>query len=295
MRKVWQFPASKAVRLVGFCLLFPFLLYSQGRPGGGGSYYDVPNISESDAAQILERFRHMRLENDFSVRFLLKHLPRRGDMLVREGRMWGTYTPEGPVSLFEIFPRTLDERSRFLLVRNGRDPKVWLSESPEQPFREVPPADWFKPLVDGFLYSAFDAMMPFIYWPDARYRESKRVLGRRVHVYRLPTPDSIRELFPDLDRVEMALDAQFDALIQASLIGRSNNRPLRSFNVLSFKKIGEQYIVGSTEMREETSRDRTLLEITDAILNIRLPHELFETEGLPRTVEIPVSEYTPVR
>ncbi len=294
MRKTCQFQASKAALLIGFFLLLPVVLFAQARPGGGG-HFMVPNIPESDAMEILERFRHLHLEDDFSVKFLLKHLPRRGDMLVRTGRMWGTYTEEGPLNLFEIFPLGEKERSQFLLVYNGRNPKVWWSESPDQPLREIPQTDWFKPLIDGFLYSPFDAMMPFIYWPEARYRESKRILGRRTHVYRISAPEEFQKLFPDILRVEMALDAQFDALIQASVIGVNSERALRSFSVLSFKKVGEQYIVGSTEMREESSRDRTLLEITDAILNIQLPRELFEGDTLPRVVEIPAGDYTPVR
>src|SRR5690606_18339339 len=108
-------------------------------------------------------------------------------------------------------------------------------------------------------------------------------------------PEEFQKSFPDILRVDMALDAQFDALIQASVVSVNDERPLRSFNVLSFKKVGEQYIVGSTEMREEISRDRTLFEITDAILNIQLPAELFHGDGLPRVVDIPASEYIPVR
>jgi hypothetical protein len=294
MQKSSQFQASKLALLIGFFLLLPVTLFAQGRPGGGG-HFMVPNIPEADAMEILERFRSLRLEHDFSVKFVLKHMPRRGDMLVRTGRMWGSYTEEGPVSLFEIFPLGEKERSQFLLVRNGRNPRVWWSESPDQPLREIPPADWFKPLIEGFLYSPFDAMMPFIYWPDARYRESKRLLGRRTHVFRIPAPEEFRKQFPDILRVELALDAQFDALIQALLIGNDSERALRSFNVLSFKKIDEQYIVGSTEVRDEIRRDRTLFEITDAILNIQLPAELFHGEGLPRVVDIPASEYIPVR
>lgn len=245
--------------------------------------------------EILERFRGLGLEHDFSLNFVLKHLPRRGDEIQRQGRMWGTFTPEGPITLFEIYPQDDQGESIFLLVRNGVDPKVWRTDSSQKPLVPVMENEMFEPLIEGFLYSAFDAMMPFIFWTDATYKESKRVLGRRAHLYELNAPASFIASFPEIRRVEMALDAQFDALLQASVIGEGSSRPLRSFNVLSFKKAGEQYLVGVTEMREEISRDRTLLEVTSAALNIRLPEEMFEGDQIPRYPDIPMEHYIPVR
>lgn len=279
-----------------FCCLTPLSVHGQGRPGGGGSsHFAVPNIPQEEAKEILERFRGLGLENDFSLNFYLKHLPRRGDEIRRQGRLWGTFTPEGPITLFEIYGVTEQHGSSFLLVRNGVNPQVWWSDSADQPLELVPEEEMFKPLIEGLLYSAFDAMMPFIFWQEASYRESKRVLGRRAHIYEMQAPESFRANYPDIRRVDMALDAQFDALLQASVIGEGSSRPLRTFNVLSFKKAGEQYLVGETEMREETSRDRTILEVTSAALNIRLPKEMFEGNQLPIYPEIPVDHYISVR
>lgn len=294
MRKTLVCKAWVALFVVVTGLVVPWTLSGQGL-GRGGGFYDVPNLSASEAREVLERFRGLGLANDFSFLFELRHLPRRGAEQRREGRLWGTFTPEGPRTLFEIFPEEGETGSIFLLVANGREPRLWVARGADQDLEELGVADFVQPLVPGFGYTAFDAMMPFIFWPEAEYRESRRILGRRAHLYRMHPPEGFREQVPWLGRVEMALDYQFDALLQVRTMDAESGEAIRSFSVLAFNRVGEETIVGQVELRDLVTRDRTIFQVTGAVMNVLFPEEVFEGGHPPMIPQIEFEQYQPLR
>lgn len=66
------------------------------------------------------------------------------------------------------------------------------------------------------------------------------------------------------------LDPQYHALVQAEQLGEGE-RVLKSFRVVSLRKIGENWIVRSVELRDEATRNKTRFFVTAAALGLIFP------------------------
>ena len=158
----------------------------------GGS--TVETVSPERAAEILSEFRNQRLAGDFSFKFELEHLPRRGRTTLFAGQIWGTWQHSRPVLRVHLRPVTGDLHAAAvsMLSRNGPTPKIWtMRENPGiEPTgpQEVTGGDLLEPILDGMLYSPFDLQMPFIYWPEYEFEGRGRKKGREALVFRMLPP-----------------------------------------------------------------------------------------------------------
>jgi hypothetical protein len=76
--------------------------------------------------------------------------------------------------------------------------------------------------------------------------------------------------------------------MQTELINPAG-RIVKSFSIVSLKKVGEQYLPKQADYRNEVTRDKTRFQLTAAALNLRLPAAVFEPAKLPVAVEAPAS------
>ena len=67
---------------------------------------------------------------------------------------------------------------------NGREPKFWIKDSNDSKVRPISLLDSLKPLVEGMNQTAFDLLMPFVFW-DGEYEASGKVAGRPAHLFSL--------------------------------------------------------------------------------------------------------------
>lgn len=235
---------------------------------------------------MLERMREARFAGDFIFEFELRHLPRRGEATLYRGTLFGTWTAAGRLTRVHIDP--VPEKDGMvapgvgpirLLIHNGPDPWVvrWESE------KEVPVllkgAALFEPVIPGLTYTPFDLQMPFLYWEEDTYEGADRVKGRPAQIFRMKPPADIQNARPELDSVRLAIDEDYLALLRVELLGEDGDA-LKSFRILNFKKVMEEWVVKSIDLVDEESRDKTRFRVLSAAMGLDLVDSNFEAGRL---------------
>lgn len=236
-------------------------------------------------AEIMAQFRSLGLPGDYYLEFDLEILPRAGERSVVAGQMWGTHLREGPA-----FRAQLNSPDGVLLDRllghNGPDPQSWRwnSEAPDGHER-LDPSTLLDP-IGGTSLSMFELQMPFIHWPDFVYEGTDQVRGRAVQSFLMYPPNDFAEAHPEIQGVRLHLDAKFSALMQAVFLGLAEE-PRRKLTVMDLKKLGDQWIVKTIDVRDEKTRDKVRFKVTAAKLDLEFTPGLFEPTGLLTAVGRP--------
>lgn len=278
--------------LVVFCItLLPSSLEAQSRryrPPVRYAQFTKPD--QAEGRKILEDFRRLGVDGDYYIEFDLRFLPRRGDTRrVTGGRLWGSRNETGPISRVEL-PVVAGGAPRRLLVQNGPLGAVWSSDaqggSAPAPGLDAPTL--FDPIAETNL-TTFDLQMPYLYWDDFVFEGLAPVRGRPAHVFLLYPPDDIAALNPELAGVRVFLDTQFGALVQSQQLGEEE-RVLKTLSVLDLKKIDDQWMVKTIDLRDETTRDKTQFIVTGAALGLDFSAVLFDPAGLAAPVTPPPAD-----
>ncbi|HVU34148.1 MAG TPA: outer membrane lipoprotein-sorting protein [Opitutaceae bacterium] len=239
-----------------------------------------PNAAE--VGQILDRFRNSGWFG--YIEFDLHALPRRGDETVYHGRLWGGRDDEGPVSRIEVVDQH-GATHRFLL-QNGQHAAVWRLNGDK--VERVAGSALFDPLIPGVEVTAFDMQMPYLYWPGVKVGAVTRIRGRPAYEFVFPAPPSISDLQLGIALVRAYFDAQFSAPVQTELADAQ--RVLKTTSLLDLKKVGEQWIPKSFDIRNEVTRDKTRFEVTAVALNLRFPPTVFTPTALTQPVAPPAAD-----
>lgn len=279
-------PPSPLPRLLTWaCLICLFASALDARPGEadtGPSRIDPLNAAEAQA--FLERLRTQRLQNDFIFEFVFVHLPHRGDSRMYQGELWGAWHHGTPVLRASISPDEAGEESvpsapLELLLHAGSQPEIWRKDTAGK-VRPIIEADWSQPILEGLTYSAYDLGLPFLYWSDTRYDDSRRFRGRPVHFFRAYPPGDQRHSVQGrtIGYVEMAVDTDFFALLRARFYSEDGVH-LRTLNINGFKQLdSEQYIIRSIDLVDETTREKTRFNVIGANDQVNLDPAIFAPE-----------------
>ncbi len=257
-------------------------LFAQGKPGAKGrDTQDVAPLNEQNRYEQLEAFRRQRLSGDYVFKFELVHYPRRGQKVRYDGVMWGSWNEKGPISRIAIYPKSDKPVPPMeFIIQNGYEPVVWklgkngrATQMSEEELR--------TPMIEGIVYTAFDLLMPFIYWDDFEYAGADRRSGRPHDTFTMLPPSSWRKQAPDLAGVNVVIDRNFTALNQVEEIDKTG-KSMRTFKVVSFKEVDDEYIVKEIDLVDEVSRDKTRFRVLAAGVNISLPQSTFDYRALGR-------------
>ena len=235
----------------------------------------VGKPDEREAARLIEEFRNSGIPGEYFLEFELRSLPRRGEGRTYKGRWWGSRNDQGAITRIEI--QDASGTAHRLLLQNGERAAVWRLVQ-GRPV-EVGIEDLMTPLIPGIEISAFDLQMPYLYWPDTSVEKITRVLGRPSNAFVFPAPAKFREQHTDISAARAYLDTQFNVPMQSEIIGR-NGRALKTWSVLSLKTVEKQTLPKAVDYRNETTRDKTRLQITAAALHLQLPDSLFQPSSL---------------
>jgi hypothetical protein len=242
----------------------------------------VGKADAAEAARILERFRSAGVAGDFYLEFELRALPRRGEEKVYAGRLWG-----GRRSGASVFRVELTDAAgaihRFLL-RNGAAAQGWRWEQGRAVLLDERSS--LAPLIAGTEISAFDLQMPFLFWPGATLEKITRVWGRPSNAFLFRAPAVIGDGEGAIAAARAYLDTQFNALMQTELLNPAG-RVLKTYYLVSLKKVQDQHIPRQADYRNEVTRDKTRLEVTAAALDAAWPAVTFEPEGLGSPGPVP--------
>lgn len=240
----------------------------------------LPDAAET--ARILVQFRQTGIAGDYFLEVELRTLPRRGEEKTFQGRMWGTRNVEG--GLTRVALAEGPDREQRLLVQNGGAAAVWRLDGPKVVL--LPAAALFQPVVPGVNLTAFDLQMPFLYWPGVTLEKITRMRGRPAHVFVFRPPAAFAAHNPGVGAVRAYLDTQYNAPTQIETLA-PDGRVTKTLSLLDLKKIGEQWIPKSFEVRDEVTRDKTRLTVSAAALNLALPSGIFAPAALTDEIQPP--------
>jgi hypothetical protein len=240
----------------------------------------LPNAAE--AARLLEQFRRAGVAGEFFFEFDFRTLPRRGEERIFKGRLWGGRRAQA--SIFRVELTDQAGGSHRFLIRSGADAAVWRWEAGGAKVLDL--AASLAPLVPGVEITAFDLQMPFLYWPEANLEKLTRMWGRPAYAFLFRAPPNLPATPAGVTAARAYLDTQFNALMQTELLGAAG-RVVKTFSLISLKKVGDQHIPKQADYRNELTRDKTRLQVTGAALDLRLPATTFEPEGLAAPLEPP--------
>jgi hypothetical protein len=239
-----------------------------------------PNAEES--ARILDQFRRSGWHG--YVEFDLRALPRAGDEVVYHGKLWGGQTEQGAITRIEVTDGA-GTVHRFLL-QNGEHPLIWAVRNGA--VVQIAGDAMFQPLIPGVEITPFDLQMPYLYWPGANVESIARVRGRPAYVFAFMPPPGFPAGNPPLKLVHADFDAQFNAPVQIELV--SSRQVLKTMSLVDLKKIGEQWIPRSFDLRNDLTRDKTRFEVTAVALNLDFADAVFAPAQLTESVRPPAAD-----
>jgi hypothetical protein len=239
---------------------------------------------QAEGAKALGQLRRQGIAGSYFLEFQLRLMPRRGEERLSSGVMWGGQNEHGTITRVQLEAGT--PAARRLLIQNGPRPAVWqLAPNATEPVL-LDDASLFLPVTPGTDLTPFDLQMPFIHWQDFVYEGLTRFRGRPAHVFLLRPPAEFAAKAPKLGGVRVQLDSQFNALVQVELLG-TDGRVTKTTTVVDLKKIGEQWIVKSIDVRDEVTRNKTRFSVTGAALALDFSAALFEPARLADEIAAP--------
>jgi hypothetical protein len=280
------------IALVALTVFLASLLTAQAatRRDARGNLNAVKTLTPDESDSFLSSFRNQRMSGEYCLKFELLDLPRNGDPIPYHGVLWGTWNNLGPLTRISLWAKDAqsEEDRIHLLIQGGLEPRVWVKVRGVDEVERLKMEDLMAPLVGSLIYTAFDIQMPFIHW-DATYSTSKRVKGRPAHIYRMTPPATFQRAYPGISNVTMTVDGGFQALLNANVMG-PEGKFLKTMSVLSFKKIKDDWIVKSIELKDQTTGDKSRFTVLAAALNVDLPDEIFYPESVKSPAALPPAE-----
>jgi hypothetical protein len=250
------------------------MLHAQPRRPRPAHQSDVKPPDKTEGADILGQMRQSLMAEDTYLEFELKVLPRRGEVSLSEGRLWASHNSEGPVMRLSLGEGTL-------LVQSGPNPMAWRWSSRAQGEPAVlDVATWFAPLADSDL-SIFDLQRPFLFWEDWVYEGQSMVSGRTTDTFLVKPPPTVATQRPELTAIRFHLDRTYHAILLAEHIGK-DGAVMKTFGLVGLKRVGERYTMKAVEIRDEMTRRKTRLTVTEARIGDPLPAMMFKPEYLDR-------------
>jgi len=245
------------------------------------TYVQLGAPDQAEGRLVLEQFRRAGIAGEYYLEFDLRVMPRRGDEKVFHGKLWGGRNDQGAVLRVAITDASGQERR--LLIQSGENAAVWRSDSATDAPHLV---ESFEPLVTGVELTAFELQMPYIYWPDAVLKGVQRLRSRPTHVFLFRPPAAWAAQHPTIGGVRAYLDTQFNAPVQTELLDKEGY-VVRTLSLVDLKKVGDQYIAKSVDLRNEATRDKTRFQVTAAALGLEFSRVVFEPAQLGEPLQPP--------
>jgi hypothetical protein len=268
-----------------FGAIAAMIVCAQAAPPNFPTAPDLAQVGKPDAAAaraLLEKFRESAISGQYYLEFELHALPRRGDERVYHGQLWGAHNDQGAITRVQLTDAA-GATHRWLL-QNGPAASVWtLAGQQATPLGE---AGVLAPLIPDVDISAFDLLMPYLYWPDATLARIERIRGRPAHAFVFQPPAAFAQAHPEVASVRAYLDTEYNALTQAERRG-ADGQVLSTLSLGELKRINGQWMLKSVDFRNEATRNKTRLLVTGAALNLDLSPALFEPARLAEEIAPP--------
>lgn len=248
-------------------------------------------IDLEEGRERLKVFRNLWIDGDYSTRFELQFIPRRGEPEKVTGTLWGSNLPDGPVSLLKLN----DASGHEFYLRNGPEGFISMRNAQAPQWNRLPELDWLRETAEGFMVTPFDLMMPYIYWDDWEYDGVTKIRGRVAHSFFMLAPEDFRGKMADLSGILIYLDEAFNAMLKAEYVDGEGNT-VKTFRLLDLKKVDGIWLPKTIDFMDEKNRNKTRFRITDAAMGLEFFNHPFGRGEIPTLPpEIPSSFYSEVR
>ena len=256
----------------------PFLSAHAARYRPPPTYLSGGKADQTEGAKILRDFRASGIAGTYWLSFELRVMPRKGDERTVTGQLLGTRNESGPITRLTLPGAGGLATEQRWLIQSGPQPAASTWSGATGVTSTLAATDAFQPIA-GTDLTLFDLQMPFLYWPEFVYEGVAKVRGRPAHSFVLYPPADLAAAQPGLTGVRVLLDTQFQALVQAELLG-AKGATEKTITILDLKKVGEQWMVKSIDLRNSVTRDKTRFTVNAAALNLELPPETFTPGAL---------------
>ncbi len=239
---------------------------------------DFRRLTKEEGAKVLADFRRSRVSGERRMRFVITHSERNADEDTRYvGEMCVAPTPEGLVTRVDLRAegRPESERRSFLIVNGARTAVYGVTAGGKVGRVD---GEALKPMLPGLVFTPYDLQMPFIHWPEFKYRRTERFRTRPTDYFDM-TPDAeFRKAHPGISGVNLGFDRAYKALMRAETRG-GDGRAVRDLRAESFGKVRGEWTIRSLRLRDERTRAADTLEVTGVAAG-DLPSSVFTPEGL---------------
>jgi hypothetical protein len=287
MSVIWSAPATirRAFFLTAALFAVPGFAAAP-KPAVAPPLTQVGKSDPTEARALLEQVRQ-GIAGNYFFEFQLRVMPRRGDEKLIPGRLWGGRRENGPVTRVALNVDKAGNASseRRLLIQGGRNAALWRWDAGAAvtPLGQASP---FEPVLPETDLAAFDLQMPYLYWEKFEYEGLTRFRGRPAHVFVMLPPSDFAAKYKELSGVRVFLDTQYNAMVQTETLG-SGKRVLKTLSLVDLKKVGEQWIPRTFDIRDERTRNKTRFDVLAAALDIDFSRTLFEPAQLSEPVRPP--------
>lgn len=240
----------------------------------------------TEARALLEQVRQ-GIPGNYYFEFQLRVMPRRGEERLIPGQLWGGRNEAGTVSrvVLNVDKSEHSTSERRLLIQGGRNAALWRWDAggAVKPLGLASPFEAVLPETD---LTAFDLQMPYLYWEKYTYEGLTRFRGRPTHVFVMQPPADFAAKFKDLTAVRVFLDTQYNAMVQTEILG-VGKVVLKTLSLVDLKKVGDQWIPKTFDIRDEKTRNKTRFDVLAAALELDFSRMIFEPAQLSETVRPP--------
>ncbi len=236
----------------------------------------VVELTTTEANNMWRNFSNARIAGDYVMSFTITHSPRRGENVEYVGELFGTRVGDGTLTRIRVkkaFPADAPI-SDFILSNSKKNAKVWKASGNK--FEEIDKKDWFKPLIDGLIFSPFDLLMPYVNWQH-KYVGGGRI-GQAVHFFELSPADD--EIANGSKKVRIAITREFNSPAQTDIFDK-NGILTKTVALGSVKKFDGLWLIKEISARDEISRDKDKLKFNSAAVNVVIPHSVFDPNLQP--------------
>ncbi len=240
-------------------------------------------LSKAEAAKFLDDFSHSFVPGgDFCLRFDLTHYLRRSDVETHyAGVAWCTWGGQGAVARFRVVATPADKSAKpvaweWLLI-NGPKPQVWVLGPGDTAAHELPPEKWREPLFAGLIYTPFDLLMPFLYWPNTYDGAQRTAMGSGVDLYTMKAPEA--EKANGVAAVKLTIVRDPPALQRAEQLD-GKGALVRRFDLNEFAQVQDEWMIKSADLMNLVTRDYDRFTVMRAAMKLKLAPAIFDPAKL---------------
>lgn len=244
----------------------------------------VPKAPDAtEASRLIEQAREADLPGEYYFEFDLIALPKRGEEKTYRGRFWASRNTDGRIKRVEL--TGADGKPTRFILQSGVRPAVWRWADGKT--TTLAGDELLQPLLPAVELTAFDLLMPFLYWPNVRLKGTTAIRGRDAHVFEFTPPVSFDPVKAQIAGARIYLDVVLgNAIVQTELVDKSG-RMLKRFSPLSLKTVGKQTVPKAVDYRNDLSGDKARLQFTAVALDLELGPALFAPAALEENIPAP--------